>query len=199
MNCRGFTLLEVLIAMAIASVAVGVITYYAVDLSNFGTDLSTRLDTERELELTLRTMLTEIRSMGNADNGAYPIATATGTTFTFFSDVDGDGKLEQVRYFLDGTTLKKGITHATGSAPPVYDQSGEDVTEVVHSMSAGQTVFSYYPDGYPPETGALPAPVDVSKIRAIGISGTVDKDPNQPPLPVTLSITVTIRNLRGQI
>ncbi len=199
MTDRGFTLLEVLIAMAITTVAVGIITYYAVDLSNFGTDLGTRLDTERELELTLRTMLTEIRSMGNADNGAYPIATATGTTFTFFSDVDGDGKLEQVRYFLDGTTLKKGVTHSTGSAPPVYDQTGEVVTDVVRYMTPGQTVFSYYPDGYPPETGPLIAPIDVSRIRAIGVTGTVDKDPNQPPLPVTLSVIITIRNLRGQI
>ncbi|MCC6934118.1 MAG: type II secretion system protein [Candidatus Yanofskybacteria bacterium] len=194
----GFTLIELLIGIALTTLALGFVTLFTLDISGFGTDLNTRLETERELDMTLRAMISEIRSMGPGENGAYPVATATGTTLTFFSDIDNDGSFEQVRYFLDGTTLKKGITEATGTEPAQYPPANEVTSEVVHWLVPG-TIFTYYAAGLPSEIGPLPSPTDVAKIRLITITGTTDQDPTKPPLPSTLSITVTIRNLRGDI
>lgn len=198
MKQSGFTLIELLVGMAIMTLALGFVTLFAMDISDFGSDLNTRLETERELDLTLRTMISEIRSMGPGENGAYPIAVASASAFTFFSDIDGDNSFEQVRYFLDGTTLKKGVTDPTGTEPVQYPPANEIVSEVVHWLVPG-ALFTYYPAGLPSETGPLTAPIDVSAIRLLAISGTTDKDTSQPPLPSTLSITVTIRNLRGDI
>jgi len=195
---RGFTLIEILIAMAITATSLVFVTYFTVDISNFGTDLSNRLSAEFELQLTLRAMISEIRSMGPGGNGAYPIATATTTTFTFYSDIDGDGAFEQVRYFLDGTILKKGVTDPTATEPVLYPPANEVISEVVHYMIPG-TVFTYYPEGLPDEMSPLASPVDVSKVRLVKITGVVDKDTTLPPLSTTLSLTVTIRNLRGEI
>ena len=198
MKNRGFTLIEVLVAMAITVMSIVFVTYFTVDISNFGTDLSNRLEAEFELQLTLRTMISEIRSMGPGGNGAYPIATATTTTFTFYSDIDGDGSFEQVRYFLDGTILKKGVTDPTATQPVQYPPASEVVSEVVHYLMPG-VIFTYYPEGLTDEMTPLASPVNVAKIRLITIIGVVDKDSTLPPLPTTLSITVTIRNLRGEI
>jgi prepilin-type N-terminal cleavage/methylation domain-containing protein len=195
---RGMTLLELLIAMAISVMTIALVTYFAVDISNFGVTLNQRLDVERELELTLRTMLSEIRSSGPGDNGAYDIVTATPMTFTFYSDIDGDGKFEQVRYFLNGTTLEKGVTKSSGSNPIVYLSSDEIVTDVVHYMR-NSTIFQYYAEGYAPETGPIASPIDVSAVHMVQITGTVDEDPTREPLPVTLFVYATIRNLRGEI
>ncbi len=198
MKSKGLTLIELLVAISIASLAAALVTYFTLDLSGFGVNLTSRLETGRELALALRTIVSELRSMGPADNGAYDIAAASDNSMTFFSDVDGDGKFEQIRYFLDGTTLKKGITHSTGS-PATYPASGEQVTEAVHYMVPGAAVFTYYPDGNPDTTASLSAPIDVGKIRLVIVRGTVDEDTTKPPLPTTLSITATMRNLRGNI
>lgn len=197
MKNSGFTLVELLIAIAISSVALVFVTYFTIDLSNLGVDLGNRLETERELEFTLRVMLSEVRSMGPAANGAYPIAVANATTFQFYSDIDGDGQFEQVRYFLNGTTLQKGITNPTGS-PATYPAADEVISEMVHYMVPG-TVFTYYSDGFPPEIGALPAPVDIAQIRLITVTGTTDRDTTKPPASNTLSVSITVRNLRGEI
>ena len=198
MNNRGFTLIEIILAMAITGVSLVFVTYFAVDVSNFGTDLSNRLSAEFELQLTLRAMVSEIRSMGPGGNGAYPIATATTTTFTFYSDIDGDGLFEQVRYFLDGTVLKKGVIKPAATQPVQYPSASEVINEAVHYMIPG-TIFPYYREGLPDEMSPLSSPVNVADIRLVKITGIVDKDTTLPPLPTTLSITATIRNLRGEI
>ena len=198
MRSRGITLIELLVALAIVTGVITVVTSFGLDISGFGTDLNARLEGERELEATLRTMLTEVRSMGPGANGAYPIAIATDTEFSFFSDITGDGRFEQVRYFLDGTVLKKGVIEPTDSQPADYPPGDETITEVAHYLVPG-AVFAYYPEGYAPETGPLPSPVIVNDIRMVSVTGTTDVDPLAPPLPATLSIDITIRNLRGEI
>ncbi len=197
MKTSGFTLIEVLVAISITSLVLVFVTYFALDISNLGVDLGNRLENERELEFTLRVMISEIRSMGPAANGAYPIAVANTTTFQFYSDIDGDGTFEQVRYFLNGTTFQKGVTHPVGS-PATYPAADEVITDMVHYMVPG-TIFTYYKEGLPSEIGPLPSPIDVANIRMLTVSGTTDRDPSTPPSPVTLSISVTIRNLRGEI
>jgi prepilin-type N-terminal cleavage/methylation domain-containing protein len=194
----GFTLLEVLIAMAISTVAITLVTMFAADLSGFGVQLGVRLETEREPEMLMRAILTEIRSMGPAANGSYTIAAATATSITFYTDVDNDEVFEQVRYFLDGTTLKRGLTEPSGT-PAQYPAADEQVREVVHYIVPGTAVFTYYPEGHPSVTGALPVPTDISAIRMVQISCTTDKDPVQQPPASTLWIIAMIRNLRGDI
>jgi type II secretory pathway component PulJ len=47
------TLIELLIAVAITAGALAVVTFFAIDLSNFGINLGDRLENERELERAL--------------------------------------------------------------------------------------------------------------------------------------------------
>ena len=195
---RGFTLIEIVLAATISFIAIAVVSLMASDLAGFGTSLGSRLQQQRELEQFLRTIASELRSIGPAENGAYPIAQAQSQTLTFYGDIDDDGTFERVRYFLDGTTLKKGIIEPTADLPAQYPPASEAVTEIVHLMVPG-TVFSYFAEGYPPEMSPLAAPVNIADIRLITASGTVDADPNVLPEPVTLNVSATIRNLRGEI
>jgi len=195
---KGFTLIELLVAMAVTAMGIVFVTYFTIDLSNFGADLNSRLKSERELELALRVIVSEIRSMGPGENGAYPVATATGTTFTFFSDVDADGSFEQIRYYLENGTLKKGIIKPTATEPILYPAANEVATEVVHSIISS-SVFTYYAEGYPTVIGALPQPVVIPSIRMISVTVTVDDDITQSPSATTLFTNATIRNLRGEI
>jgi hypothetical protein len=51
----------------------------------------------------IETMVKEIRMAKEGENGAYPIEYAGDKEFIFYSDIDGDGRVERVRYFLAQT------------------------------------------------------------------------------------------------
>lgn len=194
----GLTLLEILVATAIAAGVLTLATYFALDISNFGLFLGDRLGSERELEQAIRVFVTEVRSMGPSENGSYPIALADGTAFTFFADVDADGQFEQVRYFLNGTTLQKGVIDPTG-IPATYPPASENVRDVVKYIVPGTAVFSYWNQSWIGETASLSLPAPVASVRLVRFRTTVDRDPAMPPLGITQSANITIRNLRGEI
>ena len=195
---HGFTLIETIIAMGLSVVVILAVTMFNADVSRSSVLLGDRLEMEREVEVTFRTLLTEIRSMGPAENGSYPIATATETTLSFFTDVDNDGIFEQVRYFLSGTTLMKGITEPTGS-PATYPSADEVIAGVVHYVVPGTNIFTYYSRDFSGTQDPLSQPVSISDVRLIKTTLTVDKDSAQVPSATTLSLMATIRNLRGEI
>src|SRR3970040_2041150 len=99
--------------------------------------------------------------MGPAENGAYPLAQADAQTVTFYSDIDGDGTFERVRYFLDGTTLRRGVIEQTTTQPVTYPPASEIVADVVRYLVPG-TIFTYYPEGFPPELTPIPSPINIA-------------------------------------
>lgn len=194
----GFTLLEILIASALSAGILALATFFAIDITNFGLFLGDRLETERDLERTLRIFTSEVRSMGPSENGSYHIAQANANGFTFYADVDADTTFEQVRYFLNGTTLQKGVIEPMGT-PAVYDPADEVVRDVVPYIVPGSNIFTYWSQGYIGEVASLSTPADVSLIRLVRMKATVDKDTTTVPAGSTQSVHITIRNLRGEI
>ncbi|HXV27251.1 MAG TPA: hypothetical protein VD862_04505 [Candidatus Paceibacterota bacterium] len=199
MHRRGVTILELLITIAVATGVMTLATYFALDVNFFGTLLGSRLDSERGVERTLRTFISEARSMSISENGSYPIAAAAANGITFYADVDADGTFEQIRYFLDGTTIRKGVTEPTGN-PATYPAVDEQVRDVITSVVPGPDIFAYWEGlSWTGNTASLSAPVPVAQIRLIRMRVTVDDDPTLPPAGFTQSIDATIRNLRGEI
>lgn len=196
---KGFTLIELLISTAITAVALGLVVMFTLDISAFGLTFGTNLEAQQDLQYTMKVIATEIRSIGPADHGGYPITLANNTSFTFFSDIDDDGKFEQVRYFLDGTILKRGITKSSG-VPPVYNPASESISETAQNVANGATpIFAFYDRNYAGSEPAIPTPADPSLIRLVRVVLTIDKDPLSPPAPMTSTLNVTIRNLRDNL
>ena len=54
-------------------------------------------------------MVKEIREARTSDDGSYPIEKARDKEFIFYSDIDKDGEVERVRYFL-GTTQSDSLS-----------------------------------------------------------------------------------------
>ncbi len=191
---KGFTLIEVLITMAILSGVVIVISFFGLDILDFGNFLGENLGATEELQQALVAASSEIRSMSSSDTGTYKLASATATSLVFFSDVDGDGTHDRVRYFLDGTTLKKGIVKPSGS-PVTYDLATETVREVVHNVLVGSDIFMYYNQDYDGTTQALVSPFSPSSVRVIRIQMTVDPSPQDLTGRSTLSVLAKIRSI----
>lgn len=196
---RGFTLLEILVAMGILFIVLFAVTTFGLDVATFGGFLGENLNSHNELQQTFKTIKAEIRSMGPASNGSYPIESAAETSFIFFSDLDGDGLFERVRYYLEDFTLKKGVIKPTGN-PLAYLSANEQIREVVHNIVNNPLIlFFYYPQDVSGEGASLVFPVDPSVIRLVKIDLLTDADPQQLPEPTGFFAFITIRNLRGTL
>ncbi len=192
----GFTLIEILIAMAIVSGIVFVVSIFTLDVSQFQLFLGQSLQTEGQAQNGLQGMIPEIRAIGSASDGGYPISQASSSSFTFFSDIDNDGLFEQVRYFLSGSILKKGVVKPSQS-PYIYDQSTEKISDVVQDI-VSSNIFSYFDKNYDGTNGSsLGIPINVSAIRVVRVDLKIDNDVNREPGPQTYSVVLEIRNLRG--
>jgi prepilin-type N-terminal cleavage/methylation domain-containing protein len=188
---KGFTLIEILIAMAILTAISLAVMYFALDVSEFSVYFSSNIILAQELQQSLRGMLPDIRSMGVSDLGAYPIVSATAQQLIVYTDIDQDGSFEQVRYFIEGGTFKKGTIEVSGN-PPTYNSSAEITRELVHYIITGaSSSFRYYGAG---SSVPLPFPVNVSDIRVIKFGLVVDDRPGALPGPLDFSITARIRN-----
>ena len=195
---NGFTLLEILVSMFIFTGVVLAITSLALDFAGYGIFFGESLEVQEELTKTAKTMETELRGMGPAINGAYQIQVAAGNTITFYSDYNLDGQAEQIRYFLNGGTLMRGVTHPSGN-PLQYPAAQEKTTEVVHNViSNPSTIFTYYGSGYSGTEAPLASPVNVSNIRLIVVTITSDKQAKGGSGPATEILKVAVRSLRIQ-
>lgn len=198
-NNRGFSYVEALVAVAITAVVAVVAGQFQANVLNYNRMFSQFLQAADDLRGIMRPMAGEIRAARVAENGAYPIETATDTEFTFYSDYDTDGQTERMRYFLDGTDFKRGIIEPVGS-PAVYDSGTESITTIATGIdiSAGY-IFQYYDENYDGSTDPLTQPVSIEDVRLIDIALTIDTDPLKLPEPITISTQVSIRNLKSNL
>lgn len=199
--CLGFTLIEMLIAVAI----VGIIS---VAVSNFGRDIfynnyvtQKALVAEGEAKLSLKKVVAELRTMAPSNTGTYPIESASKNSLVFYSDFDGDNLRERLRYFWSNGVLKRGATKPTGQ-PYTYATSSESVITAVNGLvNTNQLIFSYYDDSYNGSSTSTPMaePIDIKNVRLIKIELLVDANPDRSPIPLYISSQVSLRNLKDNL
>ena len=192
---KGFTLIEVLIVLGIFAGVMVVISTFALNIAKNELFFTESINSEAETRLAYKTIISEMRSASISDTGSYPIGSASSSSFTFFSDSDNDGDTEQIRYFIDGSILKRGSTKPSGN-PLAYDPVDEKITEMVHYL-VSDNIFSYFGSDYDGSQSPLGYPINVSLIRVVKLQVSVDKDTKTLPDKVILPMYVDIRSLRG--
>ncbi|MEI6580741.1 MAG: type II secretion system protein [bacterium] len=194
---NGFTLVEILFTISIFIVVFSTLTLFAKNIWTYSTFISGGLENVDTSRNALKMMASEIRTASQADTGAYTISQATNTSFSFYSDINGDGLKEKVRYFLENGSIKKGVIKPTGLILS-YVQSNEILTTVA-SYITNSSIFYYFDENYDGTTEPLSSPINVSSIRLVKIIITMDKDVNRPPAPMTMTTQVSIRNLKDNL
>ncbi len=194
---RGFSLIELVISIGIAAGILFMVGTIASQLADIGNLVNSKLQNKQDIEISFEAMTTEIRSMKNSVLGAYPIESAATSSFIFFSDVDGDGIAERVRYFFNTSTVDKGITKASGS-PLAYVTSTETLRTIIPSvvLSTSTNIFSYFDSNYTGTQNPMAYPIDISQIRIVKSDVSVDVNPGKPPGASNYSDLITVRNLK---
>lgn len=195
----GFSVIDLLVSLFILSLIGVAIWTFQKDVFSLNNVISSTITAQEDVRRVFKTITAEIRSASSSNIGAYPIDSATLTSFVFYSDIDGDRIKERIRYFLNGTILKKGVLKPTGN-PLVYNPAAEIIREVVYDVANGATpIFSYYDTNYDGFTPPLTSPIDVLAIRLIKITVIVDHDSSKPPSPVIFTTQASIRNLKDNL
>jgi prepilin-type N-terminal cleavage/methylation domain-containing protein len=191
---KGFTLIEMVVVigiLAVVGVALTGMISYVYRTNAFIFEETSATDSARR---GVQFALENIREATYGADGSYPLSTAATSTIAFYADVDNDGVVEKIRYYLTNGTLYRGVTNPAG-APPAYTGQTESSTVVASYVrnDASTPVFHYYDD-----TGAeLSAPADVSKVASVSAVVGVDVDPRRAPLTYTLIGTATIRSVHS--
>ncbi len=189
----GFTLVEVLISIGLLVVVLLLVGSFIGNIFQFEMAFTQQLSAQQEIGNTFAVMVREMHSMTPSALGGYPISQAGTSTITFFSDLNGDGVSEQVRYVLNGATLQKGIVVPTGN-PLAYNQSSETITDMIHNVVATSSLFTYYDQQYTGVESPLNYPLTIANIQLI--KATISAKDSGQTTALTASIAISPRNLR---
>ena len=200
-NQKGVTMLEIIIAVTIFAVIVIawnnliISTYKS---STFGQD---QLEAVKQAQRGIEQMTREIREMSTAENGAYPLELAGDNELIFYSDIDQDVLTERVHYYINSSTLYRGIVEPTGD-PLSYDTNNESVSVLASYINNSSTpMFSYFNDQYPFDTAnnPLPAPTRLIDTKLMHIFLRINIEPTRAPNDFDVESDIQIRNLKTNL
>lgn len=197
---KGMTMVELVMAISIFVVIMGGVAMFQYNVFSFSSQVSDSLETAADAQAILKTIEKEIRTMSPGSDGSYPIVQAGTSTITFYSDVDGDGLKERVRFFLSGTSLNRGYIKPSIN-PVVYNPASEKVSLVVKNIRNGTSTptFEYYGDQYVYSSSPYTYPINLSSIKLVKVSLTADANPSRSPVSRTYTSYITLRNLKDNL
>jgi len=198
-NNLGFSMIEVVVVIFILGLIGASVWTLQSDIFSLNNIISGNITSQEEARNSFKAMTSEIRSISPSSIGSYPIYEANPNSFIFYSDIDDDGLKERIRYSLDGNILKKGALKPSGN-PLVYNLANEVISEIIHNISNDSTpIFSYYDTDYDGTTGPLDQPVNIIAIRLVKITVIVNSNSSNPPVLITFTTQVSMRNLKDNL
>src|SRR3989344_5086568 len=201
MKNSGFSLVEFLFSVAMATIIVVIVTLFAKNAITLNSSAQSSMTAMLEGRKILSVLVAELRSAIPSALGSYPIESAATSTIIFFADVDADEVADRVRYFLDPVTLsvKRGVILASGS-PPAYTEQ-ESFSTLITDISNGAStpLFDYYDGNYTESSLPLSMPVNILDVRLVKITIKIERDPNRAPELTTLTSQAALRNLKDNI
>ncbi len=144
---------------------------------------------QRGIESMIKTM----REAAYSSNGAWPVISMSTSSLAFYADVDDDPFIEQIRFFLQGDSLIRGVIDPSGD-PPVYTNTEElrSVSDYVRNNDQEVPMFTYYDID-----GALMTDLSrIAEVRFVEATIVVNINPFRLPNQFTLRSTAALRNLK---
>ncbi len=200
-SVKGLTLLEVVISIAIASIAMEGFTFLFLrtwDTNKF--IIEEGLASAAASRATNKIVI-QLRGVQQADNGDYPLESADDFDLEFYADIDDDGVVEKVHYFLDqpNDVLRLGVSNPLATNPVTYPATDTEVTTVTNYVvnESDNPIFYYYNDDYPGDTtnNPLSTPASVGNIQMVRVKLLININPVHAPDNVNIESFVDLRNL----
>ena len=197
-NTSGFTIIELSVALGIAAMIAVTVVWLIIHGLRYSHVIFGQLQTQNDGRRVLQQVVDVVRKAEESSIGGYPLASVGDYELILYANVDNDTLRERVRFWLDGTTLKKGVIKPTGS--PLSYSGTESVVEIAHSVvnfSENQPLFLYYDENYTGTEAELVQPIDAVDVRMIRVRLEIEEDPDESPVPLEVESAAMIRNLKA--
>ncbi|OGH71846.1 MAG: hypothetical protein A3I93_00610 [Candidatus Magasanikbacteria bacterium RIFCSPLOWO2_02_FULL_43_22] len=195
---KGFTIVELSVALGISAMIAITVVWLIIDGLRYSDIIFGQLQTQNDGRKVLQQVVDVVRKAEESSIGGYPLAEAGDYELIVYANVDDDSLRERVRFWLDGTTLKKGVIKPSGS--PLSYSGAEQTVEIAHSVvnfEESEPVFLYYDEDYTGTEAALVQPIDEVDARMIRVRLELEEDPTESPVPLEVESAAMIRNLKG--
>jgi len=155
-SCRaGFSLVEMLVTVAVSAVITGAIVTLLYSQIQLSSTQNRNMLNQANVRDVVNFMVGEMQLAGT-DDGSEPLLTAESTAFSFYGDIDANGVIDQIDYYLTAdNTLMRRYTTDNGGTPFV---ANDPLMYNVYSLS-----FVYYG-----EDDAIPT--DLNEITSVEIT-----------------------------
>ena len=197
----GFSALETVIVISLFSVAMLIVMSLVVQTYQANRFADEQNEAINHARNGIDTMVKELREASPGDNGDYPVYNAQPQSFSFYGDIDLDGAVERVRYYLSGSDLMKGIIEPTGF-PPTYNP-GNEVTHILSRYVRNNTdpIFYYYNGNWPDDVvnNPLSSPIDTDSVKLLHMYLKINFNPAIAPDDFVLESNVQVRNLKTNL
>lgn len=156
----GFTFLELIIGMFVFSIVVAMIgSMFFYFFSNY-TKSFEQTKTLSEVKVVTQDIFAQLREARRSEDGAYPLFIANDNEIGFYADIDKDGRVERVRYYLQGNSFYRAVIVPNDDLNP-YDPASETSTLISNIVfNQDEPVFTYYNELYPIDMTNNPLPQD---------------------------------------
>jgi len=190
LNKKGFTLIEILVTMTIFSIIVTITGNFIITSFRSNRFISEQeqavTNARRALDITKK----EIRGANSSEQGDYPLRTIDNDDFSYYSDIDDDGEMERIRYYLSGTNLIKELTEPGASKDYSSSPSVTIISQYMNNQE--ENIFTYY-DSSHTETSLI------NEVRLVNISLKINVTPSISPNDYYVETDVTLRNLKDNL
>ncbi|GIW66675.1 MAG: hypothetical protein KatS3mg095_0573 [Candidatus Parcubacteria bacterium] len=182
---RAFTLLETIIALFIVSFVLIFLFLIISNFSDYYIFIVSEMIKRADVDISLKEIEGELRSMVYSKKGSYPIELAKSSEIIFYKDLKSDGIPEKIHYFVMGNNLYKHV-FLFNSTTLNYD-SLPAINKIMIKDLSTSSVFKYFNKNFQ-ETSNL------ADVRVIEVSlGSIIKSPDKIYVN---SVTVVPRNLK---
>lgn len=193
----GFTLVEVLLVAGLFGILLSITVVISNGLVNSYYSVLNLSNSASRARFALSIVDSDLREARESEQGEYPIDTAADDELVFFADVDDDGEVERVRYWLDGDEFKRGVIQPE-SLPDVYPSESE-VERVMSEkiVNGANPIFYYFNQDWPEDDLNNPLVLGERLLhtRTIKILLQVDETGGVSERTVDSFSTVRLRNI----
>ena len=197
MSLKGFTLIELIIAVAIFSALIIVVASLLISVMQNPQSQMTAMDNIDRARFVSSQFANEIRS---AAYGSYPLIEAENSEIIFYSPVGASaGNINRIRYYISGSTAYKGVIVPING---IYNTNSEVVTPLFINLSNGSDPLFYYYDGSYGSSGSSPLsqPVNVNQVKFVKINLIVPRQITaQDTSTFSLNVGAAIRVLKNNL
>ncbi|MBI4427342.1 MAG: type II secretion system protein [Candidatus Magasanikbacteria bacterium] len=194
----GFTIVELSVALGISAMIAVTVVWLIIDGLRYSNIIFDQLQTQNDGRRVLQQVVDVVRKTEESSIGGYPLVSAGEYELIVYANVDSDSLRERVRFWLDGTTLKKGVIKPSGS--PLSYSGAEQTVEIAHDVvnfSENKPLFLYYDENYTGTEEALVQPVEEVGVRMVRVRLELEEDPDKSPVPLEVESAAMIRNLKA--